>query len=153
MASVNKVILLGNVGKDPEIKYTASGTAVCSISIATSRAWKDKNTGEKQEETEWHRVVLYERLAEIVGEYVHKGDPIYVEARSKTRKWEKNGVDMYTTEFIVENLQLLGGKSERQAPRQEAPQRQTPDRQQRPAQRQAATTGTGFDNMEDDIPF
>ncbi|MDE2398280.1 MAG: single-stranded DNA-binding protein, partial [Burkholderiales bacterium] len=100
MASVNKVILIGNLGRDPEVRYAASGSAICNVTIATSRQWKDKTSGERQEETEWHRVVFYDRLAEIAGEYLKKGRPVYVEGRLKTRKWtDKDGVEKYTTEI------------------------------------------------------
>jgi single-strand DNA-binding protein len=111
MASVNKVILVGNLGRDPEIRYSTSGAAICNITIATSRQWKDKASGEKREETEWHRVVFYDRLAEIAGEYLKKGRPVYVEGRLKTRKWQdKEGQDRYTTEIIAEEMQLLGSR-------------------------------------------
>lgn len=143
MASVNKVTLVGNVGKDPELKYSASGTAVCNISLATTRSWKDK-AGEKQEETEWHRVVFYERLAEVVGEWVKRGKPIYVEGRLKTRKWtNKEGQDVYTTEIIAHEMQMLGGREDAQ---QSAP-RSAPSK---PVAQKAAATG--FDDMED-CPF
>ncbi len=105
MASVNKVILIGNLGKDPEVRYTPSGAAICNVTIATSRQWKDKTSGERQEETEWHRVVFYDRLAEIAGEYLKKGKSVYVEGRLKTRKWtDKEGVDKYTTEIIAQEM-------------------------------------------------
>lgn len=111
MASVNKVIIIGNCGKDPEIRYSPSGSAFCSLSIATTRTWKNKDSGEKQEETEWHRVMFNDKLAEIVGQYVKKGKPIYVEGRLKTRKWtNKEGVEVYTTEIIASEMQLLGGR-------------------------------------------
>src|SRR6266536_98498 len=111
MASVNKVILVGNLGRDPETRYSTSGAAICNITVATSRQWKDKASGEKREETEWHRVVFYDRLAEIAGEYLKKGRPVYVEGRLKTRKWQdKEGVDRYTTEIIAEEMQLLGSR-------------------------------------------
>ncbi len=111
MASVNKVILVGNLGRDPETRYSTSGAAICNITIATSRQWKDKASGEKREETEWHRVVFYDRLAEIAGEYLKKGRPVYVEGRLKTRKWQdKEGQDRYTTEIIAEEMQLLGSR-------------------------------------------
>jgi single-strand DNA-binding protein len=111
MASVNKVILVGNLGRDPETRYATSGSAICNITIATSRQWKDKATGEKKEETEWHRVVFYDRLAEIAGEYLKKGRPVYVEGRLKTRKWQdKEGQDRYTTEIVAEEMQLLGSR-------------------------------------------
>jgi single-strand DNA-binding protein len=111
MASVNKVIIVGNLGRDPETRYATSGSAICNITVATSRQWKDKTSGEKKEETEWHRVVFYDRLAEIAGEYLKKGRPVYVEGRLKTRKWQdKEGVDRYTTEIVAEEMQLLGSR-------------------------------------------
>jgi single-strand DNA-binding protein len=111
MASVNKVIIVGNLGRDPETRYATSGAAICNVTIATSRQWKDKTSGEKREETEWHRVVFYDRLAEIAGEYLKKGRPVYVEGRLKTRKWtDKEGQDRYTTEIIAEEMQLLGSR-------------------------------------------
>jgi single-strand DNA-binding protein len=111
MASVNKVILVGNLGRDPETRYSTSGAAICNITVATSRQWKDKASGEKKEETEWHRVVFYDRLAEIAGEYLKKGRPVYVEGRLKTRKWQdKEGQDRYTTEIVAEEMQLLGSR-------------------------------------------
>ncbi len=172
MASINKVILIGNLGRDPEVRYTPNGAAVCNITVATSRNWKDKNTGDKVEETEWHRVVFYDRLAEIAGEYLKKGRPVYVEGRLKTRKWQdKDGVEKYTTEIIADNMQLLGGREgmgggdeggsgggygrgdeggggggERSArPAQRPAPRQAPAAAQKSA--------TGFDDMDDDIPF
>lgn len=112
MASVNKVILMGNLGRDPEVRYSPDGAAVCNVSIATTSSWKDKNSGERREETEWHRVVFYNRLAEIAGEYLKKGRPVYVEGRIKTRKWQnKEGVEQTTTEVIADNMQLLGGRA------------------------------------------
>ena len=111
MASINKVIIIGNLGRDPEVRYTPNGAAICNVSLATTRNWKDKNTGEKVEETEWHRVVFYDRLAEIAGEYLKKGRPVYVEGRLKTRKWaDKDGIEKYTTEIIASEMQLLGGR-------------------------------------------
>ncbi len=111
MASVNKVILIGNLGRDPETRYAPSGGAICNVRIATTRNWKDKATGEKREETEWHSVVFYDRLAEIAGEYLKKGRPVYVEGRLKTRKWQdKEGQDRYTTEIIATEMQLLGSR-------------------------------------------
>lgn len=111
MASINKVILIGNLGRDPEVRYTPNGNAVCNATVATSRNWKDKSSGDKMEETEWHRVVFYDRLAEIAGEYLKKGRSVYVEGRLKTRKWQdKEGKDVYTTEVIADNMQMLGGR-------------------------------------------
>ena len=117
MASVNKVILIGNLGKDPETRYAPSGGAICNVRIATTRNWKDKATGEKKEETEWHSVVFYDRLAEIAGEYLKKGRPVYVEGRLKTRKWQdKEGQERYTTEIIATEMQLLGSREGMGAP-------------------------------------
>lgn len=111
MASVNKVILVGNLGRDPEVRYMPDGGAIVNLSIATSNSWKDKNSGEKKEETEWHRVVIYGRLAEIAGEYCKKGRPVYLEGRLKTRKWtDKDSIERYTTEIVADQMQLLGGR-------------------------------------------
>ena len=111
MSSVNKVILIGNVGKDPECRYTEAGTALANLTLATTNRWKNKQ-GEPQEETEWHRVVAYGKLAEIIEKYVQKGKPLYIEGRLQTRKWtDKQGVDKYTTEIIAESVQMLGQKS------------------------------------------
>ena len=167
MASVNKVILIGNLGKDPEVRYMPSGSAICNVTIATSRQWKDKTSGERQEETEWHRVVFFDRMAEIAGEYLKKGRPVYVEGRLRTRKWtDKDGVEKYTTEIIADQMQLLGGREGGTGggtdegygePRAEAPRRSAPP--QRPAAAPAAAprpapkSSTGFDDMDDDIPF
>ena len=108
---VNKVILIGNLGKDPEIRYTAGGAAIANVTIATSESWKDKNTGENVEKTEWHRVVFFNRLAEIVGEYVKKGSKIYVEGRLQTRKWQdQQGQDRYTTEIVANEMQMLDSR-------------------------------------------
>ena len=146
MASLNKVHIIGNLGRDPELRYSAAGAAVCNIAIATSRQWKSKDSGEKAEETEWHRVVFYDRLAEIAGEYLKKGRSVYVEGRLKTRKWtDKEGVERYTTEIVAENMQMLGGRDdgERTAP---PAQRQAP----KPAARSSADA---FADMPDDVPF
>ncbi len=165
MASINKVILIGNLGRDPEVRYTPSGAAVCNVTIATSRNWKDRTSGEKVEETEWHRVVFYDRLAEIAGEYLKKGRSVYVEGRLKTRKWtDKDGVDKYTTEVVADNMQMLGSR-EGMGGGDEGGSRsyagaEGAERSTRPAQRPAAGTpaaasksSSGFDDMDDDIPF
>ncbi|GAA5234538.1 single-stranded DNA-binding protein [Verticiella sediminum] len=112
MASVNKVILVGNLGRDPEVRYSPDGAAICNVSIATTSTWKDKNSGERREETEWHRVVFYNRLAEIAGEYLKKGRSVYVEGRLKTRKWQdkETGADRYSTEIVADQMQMLGGR-------------------------------------------
>lgn len=111
MASVNKVILVGNLGRDPQVRYSADGAAICNISLATTSQWKDRSSGERREETEWHRVVFYNRLAEIAGEYLRKGRSIYVEGRLQTRKWQdkETGQDRYATEIVAEQMQMLGG--------------------------------------------
>ena|SRR5690606_25601533 len=111
MASVNKVILVGNLGRDPEVRYSPNGAAICNITLATSRNWKDKESGERREETEWHRVVLFNRLAEIAGEYLKKGRSCYIEGHLQTRKWQdKEGQDRWTTEVVADQMQLLGGR-------------------------------------------
>lgn len=153
-ASLNKAQIIGNLGQDPEVRYTPSGAAVCNLSIATTRSWKDKNSGDKVEETEWHRVTLYDKLAEIAGEYLKKGRQVYIEGRLKTRKWQdKDGVDRYTTEIIAEQMLMLGGKEGGEGGQQQ--------RSQAPSQRQAPRAAPapspkgnqGFDDMDDDIPF
>jgi single-strand DNA-binding protein len=175
MASINKVIVIGNLGRDPEVRYTPNGAAVCNVSVATTRNWKDKTSGDKVEETEWHRVVFYDRLAEIAGEYLKKGRPVYVEGRLKTRKWQdKDGKDNYTTEIVAEQMQLLGGREGGgggggygggQGGGEDFNQEAPPAQQGRPAARPAAAqrpsapapapskSATGFDDMDDDIPF
>lgn len=171
MASVNKVTVVGNLGRDPEIRYNPSGAAWCTLGIATTRSWKDKTSGEKVEETEWHRVVLNDRLAEIAGEYLKKGRSVYIEGRLKTRKWtDKDGAEKFTTEIIATDMQMLGsregmgggagggGDEEGGGGYSEAPQRRAPASRPAaaPASRPAAKpapAATGFDNMDDDIPF
>lgn len=120
MASVNKVILMGNLGRDPEVRYMPNGEAVANFSIATTEHWKDKS-GQRQEKTEWHNIVLYRRLAEVAGEYLKKGSPVYIEGRLQTREWEKDGVKRYSTEIIADTMKLLGGGSRDDA-QQGAPQ-------------------------------
>ncbi|EFV82163.1 single-stranded DNA-binding protein, partial [Achromobacter xylosoxidans C54] len=114
MASVNKVILVGNLGRDPEVRYSPDGAAICNMSIATTSTWKDKASGERREETEWHRVVMYNRLAEIAGEYLKKGRSVYIEGRLKTRKWQDKdtGADRYSTEIVADQMQMLGGRED-----------------------------------------
>ena len=170
MASVNKVILVGNCGRDPEIRYLPSGQAVANVSVATSTRRKDKNTGESIESTEWHRVTFYDRLAEIAGEYVRKGRPIYVEGRLKYGKYtDQAGVEKNTVDIIATELQLLGGREGMggpggdgdeggggaPAPRRMAPSAPAPRAAAAPAPRQAPPPrpASGFDDMDDDIPF
>lgn len=167
MASVNKVILVGNLGRDPEVRFMPNGEAVCNFSIATTDSWKDK-AGAKQEKTEWHNIVMYRKLAEIAGEYLKKGRPVYVEGRLQTRKWQtKEGQDRYTTEIIADQMQMLGGREggssnasydgamdqsgggddsyNQAAAKQSSPATTSP--------KPAAASGSGFDDFEDDIPF
>jgi single-strand DNA-binding protein len=111
MASVNRATIIGNLGRDPEVRYTPNGAAVCNLRVATTRSWKSRDTGERQEETEWHSVVLYDRQAEIAGEYLKKGHPVYIEGRLKTRKWQdKDGNDRYSTEIVSETMHLLASR-------------------------------------------
>lgn len=151
MASVNKVILLGNCGRDPEIRYMADGKPVCNVSIATSSKRKDRNTGESIEETQWHRVTFYERLAEIAGEFLRKGNPVFIEGRLKYGKYtDQSGVEKNTVDIVATELQLLGSRQDR-ADGQQAP---TPQARQQPQRQQApAAAGSGFDDMDDDVPF
>ena len=151
MASVNKVILVGNLGRDPEVRYSPDGGAICNVSIATTSSWKDKTSGDRREETEWHRVVFYNRLAEIAGEYLRKGRPVYVEGRLKTRKWQnKEGVDQYTTEVVADQMQMLGGRDDGDS----APaERQQPAQRQAPQQTQQRAPAANLADMDDDIPF
>jgi single-strand DNA-binding protein len=153
MASVNKIILVGNLGRDPEVRYSPDGAAICNVSIATTSSWKDKASGEKREETEWHRVVFYNRLAEIAGEYLKKGRAVYVEGRLKTRKWQDKdtGADRYSTDIVADQMQMLGGNDD--GGKQQAPQ-QRPDRSQpRPAAPQAGPAASLADMDSDEIPF
>ena len=185
MASVNKVILIGNLGKDPELRYNPSGVAFCTVTLATSRQWKNRESGERQEETEWHRVVFNDKLAEIVGQYCKKGKPLYVEGRLRTRKWQdKEGKDTYTTEIIADQMQLLGSREggdegggggggssggygggrsaagrggdrgdDFDAPAPAAAPRAPAPRAPAPRPSAAPKASTGFDDMDDDIPF
>lgn len=150
---VNKVILIGNVGGDPEVRYAPNGNAFANITLATSESWKDKQTGQQQERTEWHRVVFSGKLAEIVGEYVRKGQQLYIEGKLRTREWEKDGIKRYTTEILVGiegAMQMLGGKGDGQQSAQAQPPRQPA---QRPAQQQSQQGAPGPDSFDDDIPF
>ncbi|MFD1692036.1 single-stranded DNA-binding protein [Azotobacter chroococcum] len=160
---VNKVILIGNVGGDPETRYLPNGNAVTNITLATTDAWKDKQTGQQQERTEWHRVVFFGKLAEIAGEYLRKGSQCYVEGRLQTRKWQgQDGQDRYTTEIVVDmngTLQLLGGRGGNadDAPRAASPrepQQQAQAPQSRPApQQDRQPPAPDYDSFDDDIPF
>ncbi len=164
MASVNKVIIVGNLGRDPEIRYMPSGDAIANIAVATSYKSKDKNTGEQKELTEWHRISFFGRLAEVVGQYLKKGSSVYVEGRLQTRKYtDKDGVEKYATDIIAETMQMLGGRQgmggdggmdeggyDAPPQRQAAPQRQAPPA---PAARPAPKPAPNFSDMDDDIPF
>ena len=151
---INKVILIGNLGKDPEVRYMPSGAAVANVTIATNESWKDKSSGEMQEKTEWHNVVFFARLAEIVGEYLRKGSQVYVEGRLQTRKWQdKSGNDRYTTEIVANEMQMLGGRSGAGMP--EPNPASMPDSAGAPAAAgNAAPAGSAPANdFDDDIPF
>jgi len=168
---INKVILIGNVGQDPEVKYMPSGGAVVNISVATSETWKDKSTGQPQERTEWHRVVFFNRLGEIAGEYLRKGSKVYIEGALRTRKWQgQDGSDRYTTEIVANEMQMLDGRSDNAgsgpsdnggnynqdfAPSRPASQRQpsSPMGGNQPAPQSAPQQPAGFDSFDDDIPF
>ena len=141
---VNKVILVGNLGKDPEVRYMPNGNAVANITLATSESWKDKQTGEPQEKTEWHRVVLFRRLGEIAGEYLKKGSQVYIEGKLQTRKWQDNaGNDRYTTEIVADNMQMLGARGGGSAGFQnDAPAKAAP-----------VPATAAADDFDDDIPF
>jgi single-strand DNA-binding protein len=163
MASVNKVILVGNLGRDPEVRYMPNGEAVCNFSIATTDSWKDKS-GQRQERTEWHNIVMYRKLAEIAGEYLKKGRPVYVEGRLQTRKWQtKEGQDRYTTEIIADQMQMLGGRDSggsnasyddmNQDQEYSAPAQRSSAPAAAPAAKPAAAGAAPFDEFDDDIPF
>jgi single-strand DNA-binding protein len=151
---INKVILIGNLGQDPETRFMPSGGAVTNVSIATSESWKDKNSGEQQERTEWHRVVFFNRLAEIAGEYLKKGSKVYVEGSLRTRKWQdKDGQDRYTTEIVADQMQMLdsrGGSADEDFGG--SPQRAAPQSSSRPPEA-SASKPQSFDDFDDDIPF
>jgi single-strand DNA-binding protein len=161
---VNKVILVGNLGKDPEVRYMPSGGAVANVTLATSEQWKDKDTGQKQERTEWHNVVFFNKLAEIAGEYLRKGSQVYVEGSLRTRKWQdKNGQDRYTTEIVASEMQMLGGRGagggsadfgEAPAPAASSGGGRSGGGKPQPSQQPSAPAPSGnFDDFDDDIPF
>ncbi len=163
---INKVILVGNLGQDPEVRYTANGAAVANITVATSEQWTDRQSGQKQERTEWHRVVLFGRLGEIAGEYLRKGSQVYLEGKLQTRKWQdQNGQDRYTTEIVANEMQMLGGRGGAGGGAADygsqdfgggrpaaAPQSSGGARQQAPSA-PPAPSGGNFDDFDDDIPF
>lgn len=150
MASVNKVILVGNLGKDPETRYLTNGDAVCNVTIATSENWKDKASGEKREITEWHRVVFFRKLAEIAGQYLKKGSSVYIEGRLKTRKWQdKEGQERYTTEIEATEMKMLGSRQG-----QGEPMSGEEPADYQPAPKKAGNAAKpSFEEMDDDIPF
>lgn len=166
---VNKVIIVGTIGNDPEVKYSASGSAIANLSVATSEQWKDKQTGEKKEQTEWHRVVIFGKLAEVAGEYLRKGSQVYIEGQLRTRKWsDSNGVDRYTTEIVIPQMggvmQMLGGRRDDsgQQPRQQSGQQPqggwgtNPQQQQQQQQQKQQSPQVGNEppmDFDDDIPF
>ena len=150
MAGINKVIIVGFLGNDPDVRTMPNGELVVNISVATSESWTDKNSGEKKEVTEWHRIVIYRKLAEIAAQYLHKGSQVYVEGRLKTRKWQdNNGQDRYSTEIQCDNLQMLGGRN------QDAAQNQPPKQQnkQQKAQYKPQQSEPPVDAFDDNIPF
>lgn len=151
MASVNKAIIVGRLGRDPEIRYSSDGVAVCNISVATESTWKDKNSGERKSETEWHRIVFYNRLAEIAGEYLKKGREVYIEGRIKTRKWQdkETGQDRYSTEIIGDQLQMLGNKDDNG---REGPSK-TQGIQPRKPQAPQSPSPSRLEDIDDQIPF
>lgn len=169
MASLNKVMLIGSLGRDPEVRYMPNGEAVANFSIATTESWKDKS-GAKQEKTEWHNIVMYRKLAEIAGEYLKKGRPVYIEGRLQTRKWQtKEGQDRYTTEIIADSMQMLGGNRDKdssgsndngggydgqqQDNQQSQSSQQRPQQSSAPAQNSGASGGFDDSSFSDDIPF
>jgi single-strand DNA-binding protein len=171
MASVNKVILVGNLGRDPEVRYMPDGNALCNLNLATTYAWKDKASGDKKEETEWHRVTLRNRLAEVAGEYLKKGSPVYIEGRLRTRKWtDKENIERYTTEIVADSMQLLGSRGgagapggdrmgggdsmgDGDSPRSSGSGGGGNAPRGKPAPAAGKGGGAGFDDFEDDIPF
>ena len=154
---INKVILVGNLGKDPEVRYSAQGAAIANLTIATSEKWKDKQTGQEQERTEWHRVVLFNRLGEIAGEYLKKGSQVYIEGKLQTRKWQdQSGQDRYTTEIVANDMQMLGGRGGDSGAGASQQDGGTQRYQPQPSQHggQGGMAGpSNFDDFDDDIPF
>ncbi|KPG82170.1 single-stranded DNA-binding protein [Pseudomonas sp. RIT-PI-o] len=164
---VNKVILVGTCGQDPEVRYLPNGNAVTNLSLATSESWTDKQTGQKVEKTEWHRVSLFGKVAEIAGEYLRKGSQVYIEGKLQTREWEKDGIKRYTTEVVVDmqgTMQLLGGRPQNgqsqqtpsnaaPRPQQARPQQSQQQSRSAPQQQAAPQPAPDFDSFDDDIPF
>ena len=163
---INKVIIVGNLGNDPEVRYANNGSAIANLSVATSESWKDKNTGEQVEKTEWHRIVMFNRLGEIAGEYLRKGSKVYIEGKLQTRKWQdQSGNDKYTTEIVASEMQMLDSRGDNAGqgggggfqPRQQAPQQaggqQFGGGQQNAPQQQQAAQPAPANDFDDDIPF
>lgn len=153
---INKVILVGNLGQDPETRYMPSGAAVTNFTVATNESWKDKQTGEQKERTEWHRVAMFNRLAEIAAEYLRKGSQVYIEGKLRTRKWQdKDGQDRYTTEIIADEMQMLGGRGGDDADRGASQERGSSGSARSQSSGSAAPkrASTEFDKLDDDIPF
>ena len=148
---INKAIIVGNLGRDPEVRYTANGNAIANITVATTESWKDKQSGERQEKTEWHRVVFFGRLAEIAGEYLKKGSQVYIEGRLQTRKWEdKSGQERYTTEIVASEMQMLGSRG---GGASEAPDDDYSSEARSAAGSSGGGTSGGDPDLDDDIPF
>jgi len=154
MSTVNMAIIVGKLGQDPEVKYLPNGDAICNLSVATSKRWKDKNTGEKREKTEWHRVVLYGKTAEIAGQWAKKGSVVFVRGELETREWEKDGIKRYTTEIKAQDFNpfIGGGSSDGRDSNNQAPRQQQPRPQQPQPQRPAPQPQQG-NQFDDDIPF
>ena len=153
MASVNKVIIIGNLGRDPEVRSFPSGDRVANVTIATTDRWKDKQSGELKEATEWHRVVFHGRLAEVVEQYLRKGSQVYVEGSLRTRSWEKDGVKQYSTEIRADQMQMLGSRPDSGGDRDRAPDPRAAAPKPAASAAPRSTGGSGFDDMDDDIPF
>ena len=151
---INKVILIGNLGAEPEVRYMPSGQAVANVGLATSESWRDKETGENQERTEWHAVVFFGKLAEIVKEYLHKGSQVYVEGRIRTRKWQdRDGHDRYTTEIVANDMQMLGGRGGATAPMEQEPPPHGEAQAPSPASVSSGSGSGAAPDLDDDIPF
>jgi len=151
---INKVILIGNLGAEPEVRYMPSGQAVANVGLATSESWRDKETGENQERTEWHRVVFFGKLAEIVKEYLHKGSQVYVEGRIRTRKWQdRDGHDRYTTEIVANDMQMLGGRGGATGPMGQEPPPHGEAQAPSPASVSPGSGSGAAPDLDDDIPF
>lgn len=151
---LNQVQIIGHLGRDPETRYMQTGDAVTNFTIATTEKWKDKQTGEQKEATEWHRVTTYGKLAEVCSQWLRKGSLVFVQGKLTTRKWtDQQGIERYTTEIKADTMKMLGGRDQNQAPQQQQPQRQQASASRQAPRQQQAPQGSGFDDMEDDVPF